>query len=153
MTKTADKSRSLTSRLRHHPLASLREEFDDVVERIFGREDGWGIGHNIPSLDLSETDNTIEARLDLPAVDPDEIDIQVNRNLLTVSGERNEEKEEKGRTFYRMERRAGSFSRTITLPADVNEDEVAAEYKDGVLSITLPKAEEAKCRKVKVAHR
>jgi HSP20 family protein len=152
MTKTTRKNRSLTSRLRHRPLASLQEEFDDLVERMFGGEDGWTIGHNVMALDLSETDNTIEARLDLPGVDPDEIDIQINRNLLTVSGERKAGKKEKGQTSYNVERRSGSFSRSITLPSEVNEDEVAADYKDGVLSITLPKSEEANARKIKVSH-
>ena len=152
MTKTKKKNRSLTSRLRHRPLASLREEFDDLVERVFGGEDGWTIGNNGPALDLSETDNTIEVRFDLPGVDPDEIDIQINRNLLTVSGERKEAQEEKGRTSYRVERHSGSFSRSITLPSEVNEDEVAADYKDGVLSILLTKSEDTKNRKIKVSH-
>jgi HSP20 family protein len=152
MSKTAKKARSLTDRLRRHPLASLREELDDVMERVFGGDDACTVGRNAPALDLSDTENTIEAKLDLPGIDPDEVDIRINRNLLTVSGERKEEEVEKGRTFYRVERRTGAFSRSITLPAEVNEDEVAAEYKDGVLTITLPKAEQAKARKIKVAH-
>jgi HSP20 family protein len=150
MSKTAKKSRSLTSRLRHHPLASLREDFEDVMERMFRSDDVWPVGRNLPSLDLSETENAIQAKFDLPGIDPDEIDIQVNRNMLTVSGERKEEEEEKGRTYYRVERRTGGFSRSITLPSEVNEDEVAADFKDGVLTITLPKAEAAKARKIKV---
>jgi HSP20 family protein len=145
---TKKKSRSLTSRLRNHPLAVLRGDLDEVMERMFRSDDGWVIGRHVPSLDLSETENTIEVKLDLPGVDPDEIDIQVNRNLLTVRGERKEE--EKGRTYYRVERRTGGFSRSVTLPSEVNEDEVAAEFKDGVLTITLPKAETAKARKIKV---
>ena len=149
MAKTKEETRSLTSRLRRHPLTSLREELDDLYDRMFGSDEGWSGGL---ALDLSETENTVEARLDLPGVDPEAIDIQINRNLLTISGERREEEEEKGRTYYRIERRSGAFSRTITLPSEVNEDEVAAEYKDGVLRITLPKAEEAKARKIKVSH-
>ncbi|MBI2481384.1 MAG: Hsp20/alpha crystallin family protein [Planctomycetia bacterium] len=152
MSKTAKKGRSLTDRLRHHPLASLREELDDVMERVFGGDDACTIGRNVPALDLSDTENTIEAKLDLPGIDPDEVDIRINRNLLTVSGERKEEDVEKGRTFYRVERRTGTFSRSITLPSEVNEDEVAAEYKDGVLTITLPKIEQAKARRIKVSH-
>ncbi len=82
--------------------------------------------------------------------DDSEIDIQLNNNLLTVSGERKEEKEEKGRTLHRIERRVGSFSRSITLPCSVAADEAAAEYRDGVLKITLPKTEESKAQKIKV---
>jgi HSP20 family protein len=70
--------------------------------------------------------------------------------MLTVAGERKEEKEEKGKTFHRVERLYGNFSRSVTLPCSVNEEEVAAEYKDGVLTIKLPKAEEAKAHKIKV---
>ncbi len=149
MTKATEKARGLTSYLPHHPLASLREEFDDVMEHMFGGDDRWG--HNSPLFDLSETDNAIEAKLDLPDMDPDEIDVKVNGNLLTVSGERKRENEEKGRTYYRMERRSGSFSRSITLPAEVSEDEAAAEYKDGVLTLTLPKADVAKSHRIRVA--
>ncbi len=152
MKRTNEKTRSLSSYLPQHPLASLREEFDDVMERMFGSDDRWGHGHNSPQLDLSETDNAIEAKLDLPEMDPAEIDVKVSGNVLTVSGERKEEDEEKGRTFYRMERRRGSFSRSINLPVEVNEDEAAADYQDGVLTITLPKSDATKSHKIRVGN-
>jgi HSP20 family protein len=101
-------------------------------------------------LDVAETEKSLEIHMDLPGVTAKDIDIQVNGNLLTISGERKEEKEEKGKTFHRVERSYGSFSRTVTLPCDVNENEVAAEYKDGVLTIKLPKTEESKAHKIKV---
>jgi HSP20 family protein len=101
-------------------------------------------------LDLSETDTAVETKMDLPGVKPEEIEIQLNGNVLTVSGERKEEQEEKGKTYHRLERRVGNFSRSMTLPCPVEEDEVAASYKDGVLSITLPKTDEAKTRKIKI---
>ncbi|MGI9327637.1 MAG: Hsp20/alpha crystallin family protein, partial [Pseudomonadales bacterium] len=79
-----------------------------------------------------------------------EIEIQLNGNVLTVSGERKEEQEEKGKTYHCVERRIGTFSRSMTLPCPVEEDEVAAAFKDGVLTITLPKTDEAKTRKIKI---
>jgi HSP20 family protein len=88
--------------------------------------------------------------MDIPGMEAKEIDIQVNANVLTVSGERKEEHEEKGKTYHRIERRVGSFSRSITLPCPVKEDAVEAQYKNGILAIKLPKTEEAKARKILV---
>jgi HSP20 family protein len=88
--------------------------------------------------------------MDLPGIAAKDIDVQVSGNVLTVSGHREEEKEEKGRTFHRLERRYGDFSRSVILPCAVVEDEVAAEYHDGVLTIKLPKTEESKAHKIKV---
>ena len=93
---------------------------------------------------FSETDTAIEAKLDLPGVKPEEVEIQLNGNVLTISGERKEEEEEKGKTFHRVERRVGQFSRSMSLPCPVEEDEVAASYKDGVLTIMLPKNRRSK---------
>ena len=153
-TKTETKSqkpRSLVTQFRQHPLATLREEVDDLMSRLVG-EDGWLSGRLVPLLDLSETDTAIGVTMDLPGVNPDEIDIHVSGNTLCVRGESKEEKEEKGRRFHRVERSRGAFSRTVTLPCAVVEDEVAAEYTDGVLTITLPKCEEAKTRRIPVKH-
>ena len=104
----------------------------------------------LPSLDLSETPTTIEVRMDVPGIKAEEIDIQLANGVLTVSGERKEEKEEKGKTFHRVERHYGSFSRSVTLPSTVAEDKVDAQYHDGVLTVTLQKTEEAKSKKIKV---
>ena len=103
-------------------------------------------------MDVSETDKAVEVRLDVPGINPADVDIQLSSGTLTVRGERKEEEEEKDkdRNYHRVERRCGSFSRTVTLPCSVREDEAAAEYKDGVLTITLPKSEEAKTRRIKV---
>jgi HSP20 family protein len=79
-----------------------------------------------------------------------DIYVSVRGNQLTISGHRKEEKEEKGKTLHRVERKSGKFSRTITLPASVNETEVAAEYNQGVLTVTLPKCEEAETKKISV---
>jgi HSP20 family protein len=141
----------LSSLWRRDPFAMLRQEMDELRSRFWGGdEDDWFAGAMTPSVDMSETDNAVEVRMDLPGVKSDDIDIQISGNMLTVTGQRQEEKEEKGRTFHRVERRSGSFSRSITLPTTVNENEVAAEYRDGVLNITLPKTEQSKPHKIKV---
>jgi HSP20 family protein len=129
----------------------IREEMGDLLSRLWGNgEEAWFGGMLAPSVDLSETDNALEVRMDLPGIKASEVDIQLNNNVLTISGERKEEKEEKGRTFHRVERRSGSFARSLTLPTAVAEEKVAAEFHDGVLKITLPKTEESKAHKIKV---
>lgn len=132
------------------PWNALRDEMNELRSRFFGDDDGGWLSAATPSLDLAETDTAVEIRMDIPGVKPKDIDIQLNGNLLTVTAQREEEKEEKGRTFHRVERHSGQFSRSLTLPAAVVESEVAAEYRDGVLSITLPKTDESKAHKIKV---
>jgi len=150
-TLTESPRRKLSPWFRRGPLATLREEMEDLFEPMLGEGgDGWGTRMLAPPIDLSETDATVQARLDLPGVDPKEIDIQVSGNQLTIAGERKEEKEEKGELYHRIERRCGRFSRSISLPCSVNEDKIDATYRDGVLSITLPKTEAAKSKKIEV---
>lgn len=133
------------------PLAALQEEFGELASTLLADVgEMWPLSRVVPSLDLSETDSAVEVRMDLPGIKPEEIDIHLTDNTLTVSGERKEEKEEKGKTFHRVERRQGSFSRTVTLPCCVDDAKVDAQYKDGVLTIKMPKSEEARARKVKV---
>lgn len=151
MAGTLAPRRSLIPSLWREPRRGMLREIEDLMGGLFEEgEDGWFVGRNVPSIDVSETDSAVEAKVDLPGVMPAEIDIQLNANILTVSGERKEEKEEKGKTYHRLERRAGNFSRAISLPCPVAEDEVAAEFHDGVLTITLPKTEQAKAHKIKV---
>lgn len=147
---TPRRSNGLTPFLGRDPWSLLRDEMTDLRSRLFGDDEGWLAGANLPSADLSETDNAIEVRMDVPGVKAKDIDIQIHGNLLTVSASREEEKEEKGRTYHRIERQTGRYARTISLPSPVVESEVAAEYRDGVLSITLPKTDESKAHKIKV---
>lgn len=150
-TLTTRRPSRLPSLWRRDPFTALREEMNDLRARFLGdEEEGWFTGAMVPSLDMSETDTAIEVRMDLPGITAKDIDIQVSGNVLTVSGQRQEEKEEKGKTFHRVERRYGSFSRSVSLPSAVVESEVAAEYHDGVLTIKLPKTEDSKAHKIKV---
>jgi HSP20 family protein len=133
------------------PIAALRREMDDLVARFWdGNQEGWFSQAFVPSADLSETENAYEIRMDIPGMEAKDINVQVQGNVVTLSGDRKEEKEEKGKTYHKIERRVGGFSRMITLPSGVNEDEVAADYNQGVLTVKLPKREEAKSKKVNV---
>jgi HSP20 family protein len=137
--------------LRQGPLGNLRDEMEQLVSRAFGEDVAlWPSERILPSLDLAETAASVEVRMDIPGMEAKDIDIQVNGNLLTISGERKEEHEEKGKTFHRVERRVGSFSRTVTLPCPVREEAVDAQYKSGILTVKLPKTEEAKAKKITV---
>jgi HSP20 family protein len=143
--------RSVGTWFRRGPLESLREEMEDLFSRAVGEDARlWPSERIIPSLDLAETNGAVEVRVDIPGMEAKDIDIQVNGNLLTISGERKEEREEEGKTYYRIERRVGSFSRTVTLPCAVKEDAVDAQYKNGTLTVKLPKSEEAKSKKITV---
>ena len=125
-------------------------EIEDMMSRMFGDGEQWGTDMMAPSVDLSETETQVDVQVDVPGMKAEDLDIQINGNLLTISGERKEEKEEKGRTFHRVERTEGSFSRTLRLPCVVTEDKVSAKYEDGVLKVSMPKAEEAKAHRIKV---
>jgi HSP20 family protein len=137
------------------PFSMLRQEMNDLFSNFWGTN-GNGNGNlalrtvMAPALDVSEKDNSFEIHVDIPGIESKDVDVQVLGNTVTISGSRKEEKEEKGKTFHRIERSSGSFSRTVTLPCEVNEKEVAAEYTNGVLSVILPKSESAKPKKVNV---
>ncbi len=135
------------------PVRTFRSELDDVFDRFLARRDSEGAlsaESYIPSLNLSETDSELQITMDVPGVKPEEVDIEVTGNAVRVRGEHKEEKEEKGRTYHRIERRTGSFFRAVELPCEVKRDKVVADYKDGVLKITLPKSEVTKPHKVTV---
>jgi HSP20 family protein len=128
----------------------LRTDMDNVLGRWFGGTEPWMNGQVLPAFDLSETDTQLTVRMDLPGVQTKDIDLQLVGNMLTVNGSQQEEKEEKGRTWHRIERRSGSFSRSIPLPCKVEEGGIDAQCKDGVLTISMPKTKEARAQKIKV---
>ena len=133
------------------PLQAVRDEFEGLWNQLVGNHgNGWLIPTAAPPLNLSETASAVEVRMDLPGFKADEINVQISNNVLTVSGERQEERKEEGETLHRIERRTGSFSRSIALPAQVAEDKVDAQYRDGVLTVALQKTEDAKSRKIRI---
>ncbi|QDV51947.1 Hsp20/alpha crystallin family protein [Gimesia fumaroli] len=144
-------SQELNSLFGRAPFWSLRDEMDSLINRF---SDDWSSGWLTQgfdaSLDMSETDDAIEVRLDVPGIKPEEIEVEVAGNQLRISGERKEETEEKSKTFHRIERHSGSFSRAVTLPCDVNENQVQASCENGVLTVSLPKCEAVKPHKISV---
>lgn len=135
-------------------LGMLRNEIDGLFQNYFGEPmELFQGGPTSPSIDLAETDREIEVKTDLPGIKADEVEIEIRNNVLTIHGEHSEEKElkkGKGRKFHRVERRHGSFSRSVWLPCSVQEDKVTADLSEGVLTITLPKSETEKSHKIKV---
>jgi HSP20 family protein len=107
----------------------------------------------LPSVDVWETENELVLSFDLPGIAEDDIAVELEDNVLTVSGERQRTSEHSSERFYRFERRYGTFSRSVTLPPGVKEDAIDANYKDGVLEIRVPKPEEQKPKRIKVGSR
>jgi HSP20 family protein len=104
----------------------------------------------IPAMDLVETDDHFVLRADLPGLSEDDVELSLEDNVLTLSGERKTEHEERGEGFYRIERAAGTFSRSLTLPEGVDGDAIAATFDKGVLEVRIPKPEQRKPRKLQI---
>lgn len=133
------------------PFQAMRDEFEQFWNQFVAeRASGWISPMLMPALDLTETPNTVEVCMDLPGFDTDDIDVQINNNVLTVSGQRQEEKKEEGATFHRIERRSGDFSRSIALPVRVAEEKVDAKFRNGVLTVSMQKLDNGARRKIKV---
>ena len=105
----------------------------------------------VPKVDIFENESDLVVRAELSGIDPKEVELSVENNVLTISGERRLEYDEKKDNYHRVERSYGSFSRSFSLPRIVNKDKIRADYKDGVLVVHLPKQEEAKPRQIKIA--
>ncbi len=134
-------------------LASLRGGMDDWFENLFrGLNRTFpAFEHRVwPALDVGEKEDTVLVRAEVPGMKPEEIEISVYGNTLTISGEKKETKEGEGDGFYHVESASGAFRREIALPTEVDESKIEAVCKDGVLTVTLPKAEKNKAVKVKV---
>jgi HSP20 family protein len=104
-----------------------------------------------PSVDIFENDNEVVFKAELPGMNAKDIEIKLENNVLMLKGERRFEKETEEKNYHRIEREYGTFSRSFALPTAVNVDKVTAEYKDGVLKVTLPKKEETKPKPIKIA--
>ena len=129
------------------PLASLRL-FEDSFTRMVNEprtNRPWS-----PAVDIYETENELVLKADLPDVDLKDIDVKVENQTLTISGERKFDQEHTGKGYHRIERSYGSFVRSFAVPNTFDTELIAAEFKNGVLSVTLPKKEAAKPRQVKV---
>ena len=156
--------RALATRGAFHPMESFRHEMDWLFDDFFGGRSlmrfprsmfDWDIepfsdltrrlGAVTPRIDVHETDKAFTVDAELPGMDEDDIELTLSDGLLTLKGEKKEEKDEKKKDYYLYERHYGSFKRTFRVPDSVEQDKVAANFKKGVLSITMPKS--AKARK------
>jgi HSP20 family protein len=134
-----------------HPFLTLQQEMNRLFDDFFGGRalepfgalgEGWDAFS--PQVDVVETDKEIRVSAELPGLDDKDVEVSLSRDVLTISGEK---RQEKGRDYFRAERSYGSFRRSIPLPAEVNTEKVDAVFKKGVLTVTLPKKAEAAGRK------
>ena len=133
-------------------LPDFETDFPKWMAEVFGPEAGvFGRdGKFLPEANLVETDKAVEVTIELPGIKPEDVKVEIKENALWVIGEKKEEKEEKGKTFHRVERRAGMFRRVFQLPVDVTEEHVDARFAEGVLKITLPKAERVAPKQIEI---
>jgi len=132
-------------------MMTLRQAMDRLFEDSFVRPAGLGTSAVADvAMDMFETDSEVVLKAELPGVKPEEVDVSITEDVLTIKGEHKEEKEEKEASYYRKELRYGSFSRSVRLPTSVNSEKAEAVFENGMLTLTLPKAEEVKPRQIKV---
>jgi len=123
----------------------MTEMLDPAEMGLLGRD-----GKFLPEANIAETEKAVEITVDLPGMKPEEVKVELREGVLWITGEKKEEKEEKGKTFHRVERRTGSFRRGFALPTEVEEAKVGAKFDGGVLHITLPKAEKVAPKRIEV---
>jgi HSP20 family protein len=131
----------------------MRNEIDrlwDSFLEVGSRRRGEDGNEWYPSLDIAETKNEVVVKAELPGMDPKDINVSLSDGMLTIKGEKKQEREEKEENYHLVERSYGSFTRSVALPKEVKNDKVSASYKNGVLRIVLPKSEEAKQKEVKI---
>ena len=130
-------------------METLRRQMDRMFEELaqVNRESG---GNWTPAIELHDNENNLTLRAEIPGVEGKDLDIQVTRETVSISGEHRYEKQSEENGFYHSELRYGKFQRTVQLPVPIQNDKVEAEFKNGILSLTLPKAEELQKKVVKV---
>ncbi len=142
------------------PFYSLQREVNRLFDDFFGS--GFGLtpfnggfmeqyGPFNPQVDVTENDQEIKVAAELPGLTEQDVEVSLANDMLTISGEKKAEKEDKGENYYRMERSYGSFQRTIPLPTEVEANKVGATFKNGVLTVTLPKSAQAVQNRKKIA--
>lgn len=133
-----------------HEMESLHRDMDRLFEGVWNEgigssllPDFWARGEVMPQLDATEDDTTFQVKIDLPGLDEKDVDVTLSDRVLTIRGEKKEEKETKEKDFYRRERAHGTFRRSIEIPIAVDATKIEASFKKGVLTIQLPKTQEA----------
>jgi HSP20 family protein len=139
-------------------LLSLQDRMNRLFDESYrgtqrsGSDDEWALGGSwAPAVDIFEQGNDIVLKAELPGVDPKDVDIRLENNVLSLRGQRKLENEVKRESYHRVERSYGTFSRSFTLPTVVDQGSIKAEFKDGLLRLTLPKREEAKPKQIQIS--
>lgn len=128
----------------------MNKRFSDIMDEFFNDALNAGNGNFVPSIDISESDDKFLITAELAGMNKDDIDISLENGRLTISGERNFKHEEEGKTFHRVETKYGSFNRSFQLPDNVDEDSVEASYENGLLNITIDKAEDKVKKQIEI---
>jgi HSP20 family protein len=139
-------------------LAGLQERMNRLFEDSLrtrgtgtGQEDDWALGGSwAPPVDIYEQEGNIVLKAEIPGIDPKDVELRVENNVLTVKGHRKLEEEVKRDDYHRIERAYGVFTRSFTLPTTVDAENIKADYKDGLLKVVLPKREEAKPKQISI---
>jgi len=146
----------MTALMRWDPFREL-EDMSDRLNRMFARpatrtngKETMIVADWTPSVDISETDGEYLIKAELPDVKREDVKVTLEDGVLTIQGERKQEREEKGKKYHRVERSYGSFVRSFSLPDVIDEEKVKAEFRDGVLNLHLPKSEKAKPKAIEV---
>ncbi len=134
-------------------VVSVQDEMSRLFDDVFGQRLArvqWTDGIWNPSVDVTEDKDSVVVKAEMPGLNKDDIKISVQDSILTLKGEKKQEKEEKETDYHRIERSYGSFCRSFQLPTTVRADKIKANYEDGVLSIILPKTEEVKPKEIPI---
>jgi HSP20 family protein len=140
-----------------HPFYSLQRQMNSLFDDFFSGFDmaprsfrGVGFAAFVPSVDVKESDKEFTIRAELPGVEEKDIEVTVTNDTITIKGEKKEEKEDKSKNYYYMERSYGSFNRVIPLTSETDANKAEASFKNGVLNITVPKSQTTKAKGTKV---
>lgn len=166
VTKVPDKTLAPSGSRETHPFQTLRQEVDRIfedfdrgfwrrpfrrwaldVDPVFRQEISWG---NVPAVDVAEKETAFEICAELPGMSEGDIDIKLSNDVLTIHGEKKTEKEEKKKNYYLSERRYGVFERSFHVPDGIDTDKIGASFKNGVLTVTLPKTLDAQKSEKKI---
>ncbi len=135
-------------------LMNIHQNFDRLFDEFFGRyplEFDGRVGTWSPAVDVSEDRDNIYFSVEVPGLSKDDVKITIQDNLLTIRGEKKQETEQKGTNYHRVERSYGAFTRSFSLPTAIETDKIKAQFQEGLLRITLPKAEEVKPKEIPIA--
>jgi HSP20 family protein len=135
-------------------LSSLQNRFNQLLRSPFGGlstgEQPLAFGNFVPPVDIYEDQHNITVLAEVPGVDENNLDVRLENNVLTITGERKMETEQREENFHRIERGYGRFVRSFALPGTVNAEQVNADFENGILKVTIPKKEEAKPKQIKI---